>query len=99
MKTNTILFAVVALVLLVSFCCIASEASWSNKKSNSDSLRQIVGLPSLAIGNLNPTARNPGIEPLCTSLYDSPGGYCRYFTLGLPYTNLVDFNITVSESR
>jgi hypothetical protein len=41
----------------------------------------------VAIGNLNPSARNPGVELLCTGLYDVPGGYCNYFTLGVPSTN------------
>jgi hypothetical protein len=48
----------------------------------------MAGLPSLAIGNLNPAARNPGLEVLCTSLYDVPGGYCIYFTQGVPQLNL-----------
>jgi hypothetical protein len=41
----------------------------------------------LAVGNLNPSARNPGVELLCTGLYDVPGGYCNYFTMGVPSTN------------
>ncbi len=77
--------------VLVAFVVIAgflSEISWSAKESNPDPLRQIVGLPSIAIGNLNPSARNPGVELLCAGLYDVPGGYCSYFALGVPY---IDF--------
>jgi hypothetical protein len=100
MKTKTILFAIVALVLFVSISCIASEVSWSNRRSNSDPLRQIVGLSSVAIGNLNPSARNPGVEIFCTALYDTPGGYCYYFTPGLPYTNYtLNSNITIGGSK
>jgi len=54
-------------------------------------------LPSLSIGNLNPAARNPELEILCTGLYDVPGGYCNYFTLGVPFINYtMSWNITVS---
>ncbi len=80
MKTTKIIFAVSAvLVIFVFTSCVVSEYSWSTKGNSSDSLRQLVGLPSVAVGNLNPAARNPGLEFLCTSLYDSPGGYCYYF--------------------
>jgi hypothetical protein len=78
------------LALLLAFVvgsCIVSEISWSNNENTPDSVRQMVGLPSLAVGNLNPSARNPGIELLCTGLYDVPGGYCNYFTMGVPSTN------------
>ena len=87
MKTRLFMTLVVALLAFVFVSCVLSEVSWSVKKNNPDILRQTVGLPSLAIGNLNPSARNPGLELLCTGLYDSPGGYCNYFTLGVPYIN------------
>ncbi len=51
-----------------------------------------MGLSSVAVGNLNPSARNPGIELLCTGLYDVPGGYCNYFTLGVPDSQLSNGN-------
>jgi len=98
MKARTIIILMTALVALVLFSCVASEISWSNKKSAGDPTRALVGLPSIAIGNLSPAARNPGLEILCTGLYDTPGGYCSYFTDGVPF---VDFplggNITVND--
>jgi len=50
-----------------------------------------------AIGNLNPVARNPGLEILCTGLYDVPGGYCPYFVDGVSFFNFV-FNETITVS-
>ena len=54
----------VVLLVFVSVSCIASESSWSTKENSSDSMRQIIGLPSIAVGNLNPSARNPGLETI-----------------------------------
>jgi hypothetical protein len=93
MKSRTILITLAALIAVVAVACAASEISWSTNKS-SDVLRQIVGLPSIAIGNLNPSARNPGLEILCTSFNDAPGGYCYYFTDGVPYVNFTTVSIT-----
>jgi hypothetical protein len=39
----------------------------------------------VAVGNLNPSARNPGLELLCTGMYDVPGGYCYYNAWGVPF--------------
>ena len=96
MKSRVILISIVALVAVVTVACTASEIFWSTKASNPDALRQTVGLPSIAIGNLNPAARNPGLEVLCTGLYDAPGGYCFYFTNGVPYVN---FTITTVKAE
>ena len=93
MKSRTLLIVLGALIAVVAVACAASEISWSTNKS-SDNLRQIVGLPSIAIGNLNPSARNPGLEVLCTGLNDAPGGYCYYFTDGVPYINFTSVSIT-----
>lgn len=87
MRTLTPLLLAAVLTLFVLLACAGSEISWSAKESAPDALRQIVGLPSVAVGNLNPSARNPGLELLCTSLYDTPGGYCSYFSLGVSYIN------------
>jgi hypothetical protein len=83
-------FAVLIALLIVTIAAssIFSEVSWSIKSSSQDNLRKMIGLPSLAVGNLNPAARNPGLEVLCTSLYDVPGGYCIYFTQGVAPLNL-----------
>jgi hypothetical protein len=100
MKTALILVGTFVLVLFVALASIASEISWSDKAEDSSSLRQLVGLPSVAIGNLNPSARNPGLEVFCTSLYDTPGGYCAYFAPGVPFiTFKMADNITVSGNR
>jgi hypothetical protein len=88
MKTNMIISIIAVLLTFVFLSSAASEIVWSAKENNPESLRQIVGLPSIAIGNLNPSARNPGVELLCTGLYDVPGGYCNYFALGVPF---IDF--------
>lgn len=100
MKGRIILLIVVVLVIFVSFSCLMSEISWMTKENSPESLRQLVGLPSVATGNLSPAARNPGLEMFCTGLYDVPGGYCSYFTPGVPF---IDFrpigNITVSDSE
>ncbi len=95
--TNPLFFAAVLTVFVV-FVCAANEISWSTKENNPDALREIVGLPSIAVGNLNPSARNPGLELLCTGLYDVPGGYCSYFAPGVPYINFtMASNFTTGE--
>jgi hypothetical protein len=89
----------VASMIFVLASCLISELSWSNRLNAPEPLRQLVGLPSIAVGNLNPAARNPGLEFLCTGLYDIPGGYCYYYSSGVPYVNFTDSNITVSVTR
>ena len=85
------------MTLTVLILCAASEFSWNIKEQTQQPIRTIIGLPSIAIGNLNPTARNPELEIFCTGLYDQPGGYCYYFSNGVPF---VDYqylaNITLS---
>ena len=84
------------LTLLVLICCLASELSWTYKDQEAETLRGIIGLPSLAIGNLSPAARNPGLEMICTSLFDLPGGYCYYYEIGVPFEDNQYFgNITL----
>jgi hypothetical protein len=97
MKGRTIGLLTGILVLFVVFSCISSELAWLTKVNSSEPIREIVGLPSIAVGNLNPAVRNPGLEFLCTGLYDSPGGYCNYYTNGVPYIKFS--NITVSETK
>jgi hypothetical protein len=96
MNSRIMIIVVVLLLAFVLGSCVVSEISWSAKENTSDSLRQIVGLPSVAVGNLSPSARNPGVELLCTGLYDVPGGYCYYFSMGIPFTNFsMPTNFTV----
>jgi len=96
LRARTILLAIAALVTFVSISCFASEVSWANRENAVDPIRELVGLPGIAIGNLSPSARNPGLEIFCTGLYDTPGGYCSYFTDGVPFTGFPSGgNITV----
>lgn len=100
MKARIALLIVVALLIFVSLSCTISEMSWATKGNTPDYLRELVGLPSLAVGNLNPAARNAGLEVFCTGLYDTPGGYCSYFTPGVTFTNFaVSENIMVSGQK
>jgi len=96
MKSRTLLIILATLIAIVAVACTVSEISWSTKTNSPDpdALRQTVGLPSIAIGNLNPSARNPGLEVLCTGLNDAPGGYCYYFTDGVPYINFTIVSVT-----
>ena len=87
MKSKTFFLVLALLLAFIVVSCTLSEISWVLKESKTDSLRQTVGLPSLAIGNLNPSTRNPGVELFCTGLNDVPGGYCYYFSTGIPYDN------------
>lgn len=100
MKGRTIGFLIGALLFVVVFSCVLSELEWLNKESAPDPIREIVRLPSIAVGNLNPAARNPGLEILCTGLFDSPGGYCGYYTNGVPFIHYtIGGNISVSEVK
>jgi hypothetical protein len=98
MRLNIISLLAILLAFVV-FSCVASELSWSIKENTSDPLRQTIGLPSVAIGNLNPSARNPGLELLCTGLYDVPGGYCSYFSIGVSFVDFpIASNFTVTKN-
>ena len=100
MRNKTLLLATAGLLLFVLISCAVSEISWSLTINKTDSLRQLVGLPSVAVGNLNSSSRNPALEIMCTSLYDSPGGYCYYFTAGVPVSNItVITNVTVEVTK
>jgi hypothetical protein len=100
MKNRIILILLGALLALIAVSCVASQISWLAKENAFDSTREVVGLPSIAIGNLSPSARVPGLELLCTGLYDSPGGYCGYFTDGVPFIGFpTGGNITVSDTN
>ena len=98
MRPKILIYFIVVLLAFVFVSCGLSEFSWSSKSNSADNLRYVTGLPSLALGNLSPSARNPGVEVLCTGIYDVPGGYCIYFSMGVPF---IDFpmanNFTVTE--
>ena len=88
------------LLTAVFASCAISEMTWRSRENASDPLRQIMGLPSIAAGNLSPAARNPGLELLCTGLSDIPGGYCSYFTDGVPFINFkFGGNVTLGENE
>ena len=93
-----LLILVAILLCFVFVSCVLNQVSWSINENRNDSLRSFVGLPSIAVGNLSPSARNPGVEVLCTGLYDVPGGYCNYFSMGVPYIYFpVATNFTVDK--
>ena len=98
MSPRVLIYIISILLTFVFVSCAISEISWASKENATDSLRQVVGLPSVAVGNLSPSARNPGVEALCTSLYDVPSGYCYYFSMGVPFINFpMATNFTVTE--
>ncbi len=84
MKNRTLLILVTLLVTLVFTSYAYSEVYWHRRETTTVPIHRLTGLASLAIGNLSPSARSPGYELLCTGLYDAPGGYCSYFTDGVP---------------
>jgi len=87
-KTLTLLAVVLTSVVLTS--SVYSELGW-NVKAQSDrtnSIRRIVGIPSIAIGTLSIAQRNPMVEMYCTSFYDAPGSYCAYYTTGVAWYNV-----------
>jgi len=89
---------VISLLFLVFASYAYSEYYWQKKGNNSTNYLQATGLSSIAIGNLSPISRSPGYELLCTGLYDVPGGYCSYFTEGVPFINYHSgLNITLER--
>ena len=87
-KTLILLAVVLTSVVLTS--SVYSELEW-NVKTQSDrtnSIRRIVGIPSIAIGTLSTAQRNPMVEMYCTSFYDAPGSYCAYYTTGVAWYNV-----------
>ena len=100
MNSKFLLTVITSMLLFIVASCLLSEISWANKENGSAQLTQTIGLASIIVGNLNPSARNPGLELFCTSLYDIPGGYCSYFVPGVPPENFrVYVNITASGNK
>ena len=99
MKKPSIVLVCLALIAFIAASCLLSEYSWSNRENSPDKARELTGLSSVAVGNLNPAARNPGLEFLCTGLFDDPGGYCYYFTDGVPFVLSTFQNTTVSRTK
>ena len=62
MKNRIILIIFGALIALIAVSCAANQISWSVKENAFDPTREVVGLPSIAIGNLSPSARVPGLD-------------------------------------
>ena len=83
----------VGLLLLIMTATVQSELYWRDVTSNprpQDPIRALMGLPSLAIGTTSSATRNPILETFCTSLYDSPGGYCYVVAASFVETPLKD---------
>ena len=94
MKPKDLLLLVILLPLLVlALFAVNNFAKVDDSETNN--LRSLLGFSSIAIGNLNPAARQPGVEVFCTSIYDVPAGYCIYFTNGV-YSDFEQYVANVS---
>jgi hypothetical protein len=81
-------------IIVLSFFAVNNLAIERTDKQT-DNLRKVLGFPSLAIGNLNPASRQPGLEIFCTSIYDVPGSDCHYFTYGI-YSDFHNYTANIS---
>jgi hypothetical protein len=73
---RVLLLPVLAIILTAALVSVSvySESQWSMRKYDR-ALREVVALPSIAIGTNYEGTRNPLIEVFVRSLYDVPGGY------------------------
>ncbi|MEN3035554.1 MAG: hypothetical protein ABC537_04550 [Candidatus Methanosuratincola sp.] len=73
---KVLLLPVLAIVLTAALVSVSvySEHQWSMREYDR-ALREVVALPSIAIGTNYEGTRNPLIEVFVRSLYDVPGGY------------------------
>lgn len=83
MKHSRLILLLSALITFVVLSSIQSELSWAARDAAPNLERQAAQLPNIAVGNLSTYIRSGGLEVMCTSLYDVPGGYCFYFTPGV----------------
>ncbi len=85
MRHGRFLLLLGALAAFVVVSCVQSELSWAARDASPSLERQMTRLPCIAVGNLSTYVRSGGLEFMCTSLYDVPGGYCYYFTTGVSF--------------
>jgi hypothetical protein len=71
-----VLVPVLAIVFTASLLavCAQSELGWASRTYD-NKLREVIGLPSIAIGTNYEGTRNPLLEIFVRSLYDVPGGH------------------------
>ncbi len=107
MRRATIV-AVMAIALTVAISAISfvDEAGWRDGGGSAMAIREVVGLPSIAIGTNYEGTRNPLLEMYVRPLYDIPGGYDYAVPssfigtpLGIPeYRETIpEFNITIRK--
>ncbi|MEN3017295.1 MAG: hypothetical protein ABC612_07810, partial [Candidatus Methanosuratincola petrocarbonis] len=72
---KVLLLPVLAIVLTAALVSVSvySETQWSMREYDR-ALREVVALPSIAVGTNYEGTRNPLIEVFVRSLYDVPGG-------------------------
>jgi hypothetical protein len=83
MRLSKVVLLLIVSTSFVVVSCIQSEISWAAKDAGPNLERAVAQLPNIAVGNLSTYVRSGGLEVMCTSLYDVPGGYCFYFTPGV----------------
>jgi len=92
-KITMLPLAALIMLVVVIFLAAVSEQSQTTTRSTElarTGLRDLIGLPSIAIGTGYGATRNPLLEIYCTSLYDLPGGYCYIVTASFIDTPLRD---------
>ena len=61
MKEKFIIAALLLLFVAILGFYVRNESAWATRESEPQIIQQIVGLPSVAVGNLSPAARVPGL--------------------------------------
>ena len=80
-KINLLPLVALILTIMVFALCFINELSWAvlGQSEARKTVREVIGLPSIALGTNYGATRNPLLEVYCTSLYDMPGGYCYIY--------------------
>ena len=86
----------IILPVLVLACFAISQVNLIQEDKETNNLRELLGFPSLAIGNLSPAARELGLQLFCTGIYDTPGGYCSYYANGV-YRDFSNYVANITE--
>jgi hypothetical protein len=108
-KIDLLPLAALILTLMVFAFCFVNELNWVVLEQNPvrQTVREVIGLPSIALGTNYGATRNPLLEVYCTSLYDIPGGYCYIYIasfVGWPmqspdfFKTVPGFNLTAMRS-
>ncbi|MGQ9759008.1 MAG: hypothetical protein ACUVQ5_00315 [Candidatus Methanomethylicaceae archaeon] len=73
-KVNILPIMAVFFTLALMITCVSNQMLWQTREYHTE-LREIIGLPSIAIGTNYEGTRNPLLEVFVRPLYDVPGGY------------------------